>query len=73
MKMSELVTAYGDENIEFQNLDQAVTGMNWAAGKGSKVTFVTGVPIDPTTGLAKLGLVLWFDRAKIKEITGAKQ
>ncbi len=71
MKMSELILAIGDDNVEFQNLDHSATDLNWTATRGSRITFVSQQPISPE-GTQKLGLVLWLDRKAVKSALGAK-
>jgi hypothetical protein len=66
MKMSELIAAYGDDKVEFQNLDQSAISLNMN-GKTTKITFGTEQRLDPK-GTVKLGLVLWLDRDRVKEI-----
>jgi len=61
MKMSELILAVGDDNVQFQNLDQCAIDLNYSEKKGTKITFGTGQPID-LKGTKMLGLVLWLDR-----------
>jgi len=65
MKMSELILAIGDDNVEFQNLDHSATSLNMAGGK-TKITFGTTRPITPD-GTDKLGLVLWLDRKAVAD------
>lgn len=66
MKMSELIARYGDESVQFQNLDACATSLNMAKS-GTKITFGTEQRIG-LNGTDKLGLVLWFDRERIAEI-----
>jgi hypothetical protein len=61
MKMSELILAIGDDNVQFQNLDHSATALNYNASGGTKITFGTDQAITPQ-GTTKLGLVLWLDR-----------
>lgn len=65
MKMSELILAVGDDNVEFQNLDTCATDLNYAAKSGTKITFGTEQPIS-LDGTKKLGLVVWLDRDAVK-------
>ena len=64
MKMSELILAIGDDNVQFQNLDQCATALNYTAKSGTKITFGTEQAISPN-GTSKLGLVLWLDREAV--------
>lgn len=68
MKMSELIAAYGDENIEFQNLDSAIDKMDYHHKRGTKITFGTTMDIHHEKGTEKLGLVIWLDREKVRQI-----
>lgn len=61
MKLSELIAAVGDDNVQFQNLDRDAQSLDWTAKSGTRVTFHTGVGIS-TNGTDKLGLVVWLDR-----------
>src|SRR3546814_1501870 len=64
MKMSELILAIGDDNVEFQNLDQCAEKLNMNGG-ATRITFATLRNITPQ-GTDKLGLVLWLDRDAVK-------
>lgn len=64
MKMSELILAIGDDNVEFQNLDQCAEKLNMRGGT-TKITFGTQRGLTPQ-GTDKLGLVLWLDRDAVK-------
>lgn len=66
MKLSELILAIGDENIQFQSLDQCASDLNYHIKKGTKITFLTDQPID-LKGTKQFGLVLWLDREKVKD------
>ena len=65
MKMSELILAIGDDNVQFQNLDHCATDLNYGSKSGSKITFGTEQPLT-LEGTKKLGLVLWLDREAVK-------
>lgn len=67
MKMSELILAIGDDNVEFQNLDQCSTALNYNAKSGTKITFGTQRSLTPD-GTDKLGLVLWLDRKAVADV-----
>lgn len=69
MKLSELILAIGDDNVEFQNLDQCATDLNYSAKSGTRITFGTQRPITPD-GTDKLGLVLWLPRDAVKKAIG---
>lgn len=66
MKMSELIAAYGDDKIECQYLDQCTLSLKMIK-QGTKLTFGTEQPFD-LKGTKKLGIVLWLDRDRVKEI-----
>ena len=69
MKLSELIAAYGDDKVRFQNLDQCATALNMEK-KGTKITFVTEQQLN-LKGTEQLGLVVWLDRKAVAEITAA--
>jgi hypothetical protein len=71
MKLSELIARYGDENVTFQKLDDCVSSSQ-ITKQGSRATFVTPEKID-LDGFAKLGLIVWFDRARVAEIIAAEK
>lgn len=71
MKLSELIAAYGDDKIQFQNLDQSIINLSMDKGV-SKITFGTEQPIN-LDGPNKLGLVVWLDRDRVKEIVAASK
>lgn len=64
MKLSELILAVGDDNVQFQNLDQCAIDLNYSAKKGSKITFGTEQALT-LDGTQKLGLVVWLDREQV--------
>lgn len=66
LKLSELIAAYGDDKVQFQNLDECTDALNTNKGV-TKVTFGTPQRIN-FNGTEKLGLVVWFDRERVKEI-----
>lgn len=66
MKMSELIAKYGDDKVQFQNLDQSASDLNMNKNV-TKITFHTDQRIGPN-GTDKLGLVIWLDRERVKEI-----
>ena len=72
MKLSELIAAYGDDAVQVQNLDECADTLSMSKGI-TKVTFGTQQTCFHDEGLGKLGLVVWFDRERIAEITGAKK
>lgn len=72
MKMSELIIACGDENVQFQNLDQCASDINYSAKKGTKITFGTEQPVN-LNGTEKLGLVVWLDRKAVAAAIAAER
>ena len=69
MKLSELIAAYGDDKVQFQNLDQSLVSLNMNKGV-SKITFGTEQPVNLDRP-DKLGLVVWLDRARVAELIAA--
>lgn len=69
MKLSELIAKYGDDKVKFQNLDSCAIDLKYDIKTGTKITFGTETPIG-LDGTKELGLVVWFDRDKVKEILG---
>jgi hypothetical protein len=67
LKLSELIAAYGDDKVQFQNLDQCAIDLNYSGKKGTKISFGTEQPID-FNGTKQLGLVVWLDRERVEEI-----
>lgn len=70
MKLSELIKAYGDEAVTFQNLDQCSTSLNMGKS-GTKITFGTEERLG-LEGPERLGLVVWMDRKRVAEIVAAQ-
>lgn len=70
MRLSELIAAYGDDKVQFQNLDQCTEALN-LKGAVTKITFGTEQRISFDQGTEKLGLVVWLDRERVKEIVAA--
>lgn len=76
MKLSELIAKYGDENVEFQNLDECMIDLWYNTKQGTTIKFGTtqDLDIEPVDGFEsckgtkKLGLVVWFDRDEVKRI-----
>lgn len=71
MNLSELIAAYGDDKVQFQNLDDCTDALNMNKGV-TKVTFGTPQRIN-LNGTEKLGLVLWFDRDRVAGIIAASK
>lgn len=69
MTLSELIAAYGDDRVQFQNLDQSLISLTMN-GAVTKITFGTEQPAG-LDGPEKLGLVVWLDRARVAEINAA--
>lgn len=72
MKMSELIARYGDDKIQFQNLDDCADTLNMGKKGITKITLGTEQPVT-LRGTDKLGLVLWFDRKVVAEIVAANK
>jgi len=71
LKLSELIAAYGDDKVQFQNLDQCADKLNMNGGT-TKITFGTEQRLH-LDGTEKLGLVVWLDRERVKEIVAASK
>lgn len=65
MKLSELITAVGDDKIEFQNLDNSLVSLDFNVKRGTTITFGTSMTAS-LDGTDKLGLVVWLDREAVK-------
>ena len=71
MKLSDLIAAYGDDVVTFQNLDDCASDLNMGK-RGTKITFGTEERLT-LNGTEKLGLVVWLDRDRVAEIISARQ
>jgi len=71
MKISELILAIGDDNVQFQNLDKCADTLNMN-GATTRITFGTEVPLN-LEGTEKLGLVLWLDRQAVADAIAASK
>lgn len=71
LKLSELIAKYGDDKVQFQNLDHCLDSLKMNNGK-SKITFGTEQPVN-LDGTDKLGLIVWLDRKRIAEIVAASK
>lgn len=71
LKLSELIAAYGDDKVQFQNLDQCADRLDMK-GTNTKITFGTEQRLG-LNGTEKLGLVVWLDRERVKEIVAASK
>jgi hypothetical protein len=69
MNLSELISTYGDDKVQFQALDVCADRMDMA-GAHTKITFGTEQPLGPE-GTVKLGIVVWMDRDRVAEILAA--
>lgn len=65
MKLSALIATIGDDNVQFQNLDQSADRLDWSLKAGGKITFGTTQTIIPGEGTQRLGLVVWLDREAV--------
>mgnify|MGYP003529440344 CR=1 FL=1 len=66
MKLSEIIAAYGDDKVQFQNLDQCFESLSMKNGI-SKITFGTEQPVG-LNGPEKMALIVWLDRTTVAEI-----
>lgn len=66
MKLSQLIAEYGDDRVQFQNLDQCATDLNMGRN-GTRITFGTEQRLN-LDGPEKLGLIVWLDRDRVAEI-----
>lgn len=73
MKMSELILAIGDDNVEFQNLDKSAISLDYSQKRGQTITFGTEMDITAPQGTKKLGLVLWLDRQAVAAAIAAEK
>lgn len=71
MNLSELIAAYGDDEVVFQKLDDCVETVNMTK-KGTKASFVTTERVD-FNGFTKLGLIIWLDRDRAAEVLAASR
>ncbi|PTM61862.1 hypothetical protein [Phreatobacter oligotrophus] len=71
MNLSALIAAYGDDKVQFQNLDQCSKSLNMSKD-GTFITFGTEQRLTPD-GTVQLGLVVWLDRDRVKEIIAASK
>jgi hypothetical protein len=64
MKLSQLIAKIGDENVKFQILQNALSGISLGKEGDSKVTFFTDAitPSDVMQNKGKVGLVVWIPR-----------
>lgn len=69
MKLSELIAAYGDDKVGFQNLDQCAADLNMGK-RNTRISFHTDQRLN-LKGTEQLGLVIWLDRARVAEIMAA--
>ena len=67
MKLSELIAEIGDENVQFQLLDNDMISAKYDHKKGTVITFGSDAPVRPD-GLKDVGIVVWAPREKFKEI-----
>ena len=68
MSIVKLLEKVGDDNIEFQNLRQSLTGVKVVKG-ANEVSFVTDnlTPDDIMHETGKVGLVIWVDEDVISK------
>ncbi|TGV15795.1 hypothetical protein EN816_00655 [Mesorhizobium sp. M8A.F.Ca.ET.173.01.1.1] len=66
MNLADLIASYGDD-VQFQNLDDCTDSLSLNKKGITKVTFGTQQPFN-LDGIEKLGLVVWMDRDRVKQI-----
>lgn len=66
MKLSSLISAVGDDNVMFQNLDNDLIRINTRSDGQSELTFGTQAQTTPN-GTEKLGVVVWLDREAVEQ------
>lgn len=66
MKLSELISAYGDDDVKFQKLDDCTAALSMTK-KGTKAEFVTHETFG-FDGFDKMGLIIWMDRERVAKI-----
>lgn len=71
MKLSELIAEIGDDNVQFQNLDNDLIRLNTKSNGTTELTFGTEAQTT-LNGTEKLGLVIWLDREEVKKATEKK-
>ena len=71
MKLSDLLSQYGDENIIFQTLDSDIKELNLKKNH-TEIKFGTSETFNHK-GTVKMGLVVWLDRNKVQQIINAKK
>jgi hypothetical protein len=71
MKLSELILKIGDENVKFQILQNALSGISLGKDGDSKVTFFTNAitPSDVMQSKGKVGLVVWIPREEWEKVS----
>lgn len=72
MKLSELIAAYGDEDVQWQKLDDGINNLRMARDGVTMITFGTEQPFS-LNGTDKFGIVVWLDRARLQEIVAASK
>lgn len=71
MNLSKLLAQYGDDALQFQKMDDCVVSLQLTK-QGSKATFVTPVAFG-SDGFQKLGLIVWLDRDRTKQLLAAEK
>lgn len=66
LKLDELVSDIGNENITMQNLDECAVELSRSNNNVTKITFLTDMPFD-MRGTERLGVVLWFERDAVRK------
>lgn len=68
MKISELITRIGDENVEIENLDAIFERAKAEPGE-TTITFKTKQPMS-SKGTEKFGMIVWMDRDEVQKAVG---
>jgi L-rhamnose isomerase len=67
MKLSELISTIGDQNVKFQLLDNDLISADYDRRKGTKITFGSDAAVLPD-GIKDVGIIVWAPRDRFKEI-----
>lgn len=68
MTLSELLKAYGDDKLKAQPLDSCIINLRLKKPGVTEITFGTEETFDLNGTTTHLGIVVWLDRDRAKEI-----
>ncbi|MBO9428234.1 hypothetical protein [Sulfitobacter sp. R18_1] len=68
MKISDLISRIGDENVEIENLDTSFDRAKAKPGE-TTITFKTKQPMS-SKGTEKVGMIVWMDRDEVQKAVG---